>query len=175
MSHGNLSYFIKLINEYYILTFVYMKTKKPESPIYFAKQYKLSETHTDNLVLKFSTIQPCKNESRNTMVLYTDNGDEYISNTFKKHFLVHGFAHQTTTAYNPQQYGAAERKIKNFIAHVQSMLHGKGIEKAFKAKALHTAVYIRNGVTSRWILLISHFSIVGMEISHLITSPHLWV
>lgn len=56
---------------------------------------------------------------------------------------------ELTVAWTPQQNGFAERMNRTFLDLVRSTLHHKGTDIWFWAKALATAVYARNRVTSR--------------------------
>ena len=148
-SHGGSRYFITFIDDFSKWTVVYMMKNKSESLECFAKFHKLAETHTGNKVLKVNTIHRTDQPREQIKVLRTDNGGEYVSNAFKSYLTEHGIAHQTTIAYTPQQNGVAERMNRTLIDLVRSMLHAKGLDKAFWAEALQTAVYIRNRVMSR--------------------------
>jgi hypothetical protein len=49
-----------------------------------------------------------------------------------------------TVSYTPQQNGVSERKNQTVMEMAKSMLHEKGLPKAFWAEAVYTVVYLMN-------------------------------
>ncbi len=78
-----------------------------------------------------------------------------MSNEFRAYLAEHGIHHQLTVAHTPQQNGVVERMNCTVMNLARSMLHHKNMDERFWAEALATAVYVRNRVTSRRLLLIS--------------------
>ncbi len=148
-SLGGSRYFITFIDDFSKWTTVYMMRKKSESFKYFQIFHKYAQVHTGHQLSRLNVIQRTNQTMEQIKSLRTDNGGEYISNTFKQYLLENGISHQLTVAYTPQQNGVAERMNRTLIDLVRSMIHSAGIEKKFWAEALQTAVHVRNRVTSR--------------------------
>ena len=55
-----------------------------------------------------------------------------------------GIAHQTTVPYNPAQIGVAERMNRTIIDTALAMMSHAKVPMEFWAKAIHTAIYLRN-------------------------------
>ena len=123
--------------------------KKSESIKCFEKYHKMAETHTGKKIVTVNTVHRSNQPKENIMALRTDNGGEYISNTFKTYLQQHGIQHQTTITYTPQENGAAERMNRTLIDLVRSMLYAQNMDKVFRPEEIQTAVYIRNRVISR--------------------------
>ena len=81
---------------------------------------------------------------RKLKTLRTDNGGEYTSNEFVSYLKKEGIRHEYTVPITPQQNGVAERMNKTLVEAVCSMLSDAKLPKCFWAKALATAVYLRN-------------------------------
>jgi len=148
-SLGGSRYFITFIDDFSKWTTVYMMRKKSESFKYFQIYHKYAQVHTGHHINKLNVIRRTNKTFEQIKSLRTDNGGEYISNTFKQYLLETGISHQLTVAYTPQQNGVAERMNRTLIDLVRSMLHSADIDKKFWAEALQTAVHVRNRVTSR--------------------------
>jgi transposase InsO family protein len=54
--------------------------------------------------------------------LRTDNGSEYVNESFQAHLRLCGIKHERTTPYTPQQNGLAERANRTLMDMVRSML-----------------------------------------------------
>jgi hypothetical protein len=80
--------------------------------------------------------------------LRSDNGGEYLSCAFKEHLAEHGITHQLTVPYTPQQNGTAERLNRTLLNSTRSMLNHMNCDKIFWAKAVTTACYIKNRITT---------------------------
>eukprot|EP00253_Pinus_taeda_P029619 PITA_29619 len=76
--------------------------------------------------------------------IHTDNGKEYTSNEFENYLCQHEIKHQTTTPYNPQQNGVAERMNRTILNMVRSMLFFKNVKIMFWADSVLCAAYIKN-------------------------------
>ena len=85
----------------------------------------------------------------------SDNGGEYTSNLFHDYLRLHGIQHQFTVAYNPQQNGIAERKMRALVEMVQSMLHGSSVPKELWGEALMTANFLLNRTPTKALLLMT--------------------
>jgi len=67
-----------------------------------------------------------------------------VSGAFKKYCKENGIQQQFTISHTPQQNGIAERKNRTLVECARNMLQGKQILNGFWAKAVNTAVYLKN-------------------------------
>jgi len=59
-------------------------------------------------------------------ILRSDNGWEYLSNSFKQFMTSRDILYQTSCAYTPQQHEVVERKNKHLIETTRTLLiHGE--------------------------------------------------
>ena len=77
-------------------------------------------------------------------MLRTSNGGEYIFGAFKFIFLDSGIVHQTIVPYTPKQNSVAERKKRNIMECVYSMLTSAKLPNIFQAEAMSTTIYLQN-------------------------------
>jgi len=82
-------------------------------------------------------------------IMRSDNGGEYVSNAFKALHDENGTMHQTTVPDTPQQNGVSERLSRALVLMARTMMRHKDVDQDLWAKAIKTAVYIKNHVTSR--------------------------
>ena len=76
--------------------------------------------------------------------IHTDNGGEYLSAEFQNYLKSEGVRHERTVPNTSQQNEVAELMNRTLVETVQSMLSDMQLSKKFSAKALSTAVYLRN-------------------------------
>ncbi|GAA5916860.1 uncharacterized protein JCM6883_001770, partial [Sporobolomyces salmoneus] len=84
----------------------------------------------------------------------SDNGGEYMSNTFQEHLLEHGITHSTPPPYSPQvewsrrtsqpSNGVAERVNRTIVEGLLSLLNQSGVPRDFWAEALRAFVFVKN-------------------------------
>ena len=74
----------------------------------------------------------------------TDRGSEYVNQNCGAWFDSMGIHHSKTTAYSPEQNGAAERLNRTLMEKVRTMLIECGLSLPFWAEAVTTANYLRN-------------------------------
>ncbi|MCY6488259.1 hypothetical protein OYG14_12100, partial [Actinobacillus pleuropneumoniae] len=65
--------------------------------------------------------------------LRSDNGGEYVKNTFINFCTENGIQMQHTVPYTPQQNGVAERKNRTLKEMANCMLQSKGLSLNFLA------------------------------------------
>ncbi|GKU93722.1 hypothetical protein SLEP1_g7290 [Rubroshorea leprosula] len=82
-------------------------------------------------------------------ILRSENGKEYTSKEFDVFCEEHAINHQLTVKYTPQQNGVSERKNRTVMEMARSMLFEKNLPKKFWAEAVHTVVYLLNGLPTR--------------------------
>jgi len=74
--------------------------------------------------------------------LGSDNGGEYMSNTFKELCDKESIRRELTTAYNPQQNGVEERKNRIIVGSSRAMLHDQGLPLYLWVEACNTTIYL---------------------------------
>ena len=67
--------------------------------------------------------------------LRTDNGGEYVKNTFINFCTENGIQMQHTVPYTPQQNGVAERKNRTLKEMANCMLQSKGLSLSFLGRS----------------------------------------
>ena len=77
-------------------------------------------------------------------ILHTDNGGEYTSREFCNYLKTEGIRHELTISKHPEQNGVSERLNRTLVESVRSMLADTQLPHKFWAKALSTAVFLRN-------------------------------
>jgi len=148
-SLGGSRYFVTFVDDFSRWTVMYTMKAKSETLDCFKKYHLHAERHTGQKVATLNVIKRTNQPKDKIKILRTDNGGEYISNSFTSYLESHGIKHQLTVAYTPQQNGVAERMNRTLMDCTRSMLHGAKLEKEFWAEALSTSVFIRNRVLSR--------------------------
>ena len=76
--------------------------------------------------------------------LRSDKGGEYLSSQFKDYVSREGIRHEPTIPKTPQQNGVAEKMNRTLVESVRSILVDAHLPHKFWAKALSTAVHLRN-------------------------------
>jgi hypothetical protein len=100
-------YFMLLIDDYTIMTWVSFLKKKSKAIDKFKVFKELVENETD---LKIKCLQ-------------SDNGGDFTSNEFEKFCEMHGIKRQFLVARTPQQNGVAERKNRTVQEMARTMLN----------------------------------------------------
>lgn len=77
-------------------------------------------------------------------ILRTDNGKEYVSNTFQEYLRNEGIIHERTSPYTPAQNGKAERKNRTLFEAARAMRIHAGLDEEFWGEAVSTACYLQN-------------------------------
>ena len=85
-----------------------------------------------------------KQSGHQLKTLRTDNGGEYTSTEFEQYLRAEGVCHELTIPKTPEQNGVAERMNRTLTESIRSMLINAKFPQTFWAKALSTAVYLRN-------------------------------
>lgn len=92
---------------------------------------------------KLSVVQ-----TKNAMkVLFSDNGTEYVCESFSKYLAEHGIINERSSPYIHEQNGTAEREIRTLVDCARAMLLGANVDRKFWPEAVNTACYILNRVT----------------------------
>ena len=88
-----------------------------------------------------------KNQFNKTIkVIRSDNGTEFLSNSFQSFCKDNGIIHQTTVPYNPQQNNRAERLNGVLISTTTSLLEDAKLSRRFWEDAMSTASYLYNRI-----------------------------
>ena len=95
--------------------------------------------------------------------LRSDNGREYLSQSFKHFMASQGILHQTSCAYTPQQNGVAEHKNRHLIETTHTLLIHYAVPSHFWGDAVLTACYFINRMPS---------SVLHNQVPHSILFPH---
>jgi len=95
--------------------------------------------------------------------LRSDNGHEYLSQSFKHFMASEGILHQTSCTYTPQQNGMAERKNRHLIETTHTLLIHGAVPSHFWGDAVFTACYLINRIPS---------SVLHNQVPHSILFPH---
>ncbi|GAA0175180.1 hypothetical protein LIER_28410 [Lithospermum erythrorhizon] len=76
--------------------------------------------------------------------LRIDRGGEFTSNDFNDYCTEHEIKRQLTTAYTPQQNGAAERRNRTIMNMVRALFTAKAMPKTIWPEAVLWTVYVLN-------------------------------
>ncbi|RVW27977.1 Retrovirus-related Pol polyprotein from transposon TNT 1-94 [Vitis vinifera] len=74
----------------------------------------------------------------------SDNGKEYVSNSFQNYMSHNGILHQTSCVDTPSQNGVAERKNRHLLETVRALMFQMKVPKQFWADAVSTACFLIN-------------------------------
>ncbi|GAA5855277.1 hypothetical protein JCM9279_001930 [Rhodotorula babjevae] len=77
-------------------------------------------------------------------IVRSDNGNEFVNNSFLSYLKEHGILHETTAPYTPKQNAQVERLNGSLIALVKTMLHDTRLPKSMWSYALSVATYVSN-------------------------------
>lgn len=127
-SLGGATYFLIFIDDYSRYTYVYFLKKKSGVFHQFTQYKALVENHTDKKIL----------------ILRSDNGGEFTSNSFNKFCEENGIQRHFTNPYNPAQNGVSERKNRTLVESARSMIQTAQLSNAYWAEAIQTACYLQN-------------------------------
>ena len=80
--------------------------------------------------------------------IHSNNGGEYISDTFCSQLNQKGILHQLTCPQTPEQNGVAKRKNRHIMFIVRCLLCGMHVPKSYWYMAVLTTVYLMNRTPS---------------------------
>src|SRR5262249_13503685 len=109
--------------------------------------------HKDQVLEMFAMFKNMvENETgRKIKILRTDHRGEYVNRVFSNFLCNNEIRHQTTAPYSPQQNSIAEQFNRSVANIARTMLNSAGLNIKFWAKAINTAMYIRNRCLSKGI------------------------
>ena len=130
--HG-MKYFVTFIDCYTRMTWIYLMRHKDEVFSCFQDFHAL-----------------VKNQFKaQVQVIRTDNGTEYVNNTFGVFLSDQGILHQTSCPDTPPQNGVAERKNRHILEVARSLMFTMNVPKFLWSEAVMTATYLINRTPSR--------------------------
>ncbi|RVX21101.1 Retrovirus-related Pol polyprotein from transposon TNT 1-94 [Vitis vinifera] len=74
----------------------------------------------------------------------SDNGKEYVSNSFQNYMSHNGILHQTSCVDTPSQNGVVERKNRHLLETARALMFQMKVPKQFWADAVSTACFLIN-------------------------------
>ena len=119
-------YIMNFIDEYSSMIFIYLLRAKSEAHI--ALQQFLAD------------IAPIGKVKE----LHSDNGGEYMSDSFKKILLSNSIKHTTTAPHTPYQNGKSERSWRSLLEMSRCLLADTELPKSYWSYAVRHAQYLRN-------------------------------
>ena len=130
---GGYEYFITFIDDYSRYGYVYLMRQKFEA---------------------FENLKEFKAEVKNQLgkcikAIQSDRGGEYLLGDFKDYLTQNEIVSQLTAPRTPQQNGVAERRNRNLLEMVRSMMSYSTLPVSFWGYALKTAMHILNLVPSK--------------------------
>jgi hypothetical protein len=127
-SIGGATYFGTFIDDKSRKCFVYMIKSKSEviDMFKYFKNYAENET------------------GKRVKAIRTDNGSEYLNNTFRNFLKENGIRHQLNVEYNPKINGVAEKANRTIVEKARTMLQETSLKPSYWAEAVNTAVYLIN-------------------------------
>nr|XP_043611507.1 uncharacterized protein LOC122583139 [Erigeron canadensis] len=144
IGRGGFGYFLTIVGDYSRVVWVYLLKSKDEV---FA-----------NVVVFFNLL---KNQFGKTIkTLRSDNGTEFINNSFVQFVETNGIVHRTFVAYSPQQNGIVERKHRHLLNLARSLMFQGGIPLSLWPECILTATYLINRLPSSVLLGKSPYELV---------------
>lgn len=77
-------------------------------------------------------------------IFHSNNGSEFVNNTFSNYLKKHGIIHQTTEPYCPQQNGISERGFRTIFDKARAMLQESGLCNCYWGEAVMMLIYLKN-------------------------------
>ncbi|GJZ06796.1 retrovirus-related pol polyprotein from transposon TNT 1-94 [Tanacetum coccineum] len=121
-------YILVIVDDYSRFTWVKFLRSKDEAPDSIIKCIKNIQVHLNATV-------------RNVR---TDNGTEFINQTFREFYENVGISHQTSVARTPQQNDVVERRNQTLVEAARTMLIFSKAPLFLWAEAINTACYTQN-------------------------------
>ena len=81
--------------------------------------------------------------------MISDNREDFVKKYFEVYLSKHGFQHQNTIPYTPQQNGVVEMKKITLVEMDRCMLYSKGLHKKFWVEVVCCANFIFNCVPTK--------------------------
>lgn len=126
-------WFVSFIDDCTRVTWIFVMNTKSEVPQIFIQFYNMVQTQFGKGIKR----------------IRSDNGKEYVNNTFSNFTSKHGILHEFTCVDTPQQNGVAERKNRHLLEVARSLLFQMSVPTSYWGEAVLTAAYLINRVPSR--------------------------
>jgi len=107
--------------------------------VYFLKHKSEALDHFIEFQRKFENRLETRIKS-----IRTDNGREFVNESFRKHLNESGIHHQKTVPFNPQSNGRVERANRVLLDRARTMLHDSKLHPEFWAEAVTAACHTSN-------------------------------
>jgi transposase InsO family protein len=120
-SFSGCKYILTFIDDFSIHTWVYFLKLKSEV---FDK------------ILAYKALVK-KQSGHQIQKLRTDNGGEYVNNTFTSYYTTQGIQMQHIVPYTPQQNGVVERKNRTLKEMANCMIQSNGLSLKYWVKAIN--------------------------------------
>ena len=125
-SHSGHMYLINFVDEFSSMLFTYPLRSKDEA--YVALKQFVAD------VAPIGTVKE----------IHSDNGGEYVGQSFKDVLLNNGIKQSTTAPYSPFQNGKSERNWRSVLDMARCMLADSGVSKTYWTYSVNQASYLRN-------------------------------
>ncbi|RVW25707.1 Retrovirus-related Pol polyprotein from transposon RE1 [Vitis vinifera] len=96
-------------------------------------------------------------------ILRSDNGKEYVSNSFQNYMSHNGILHQTSCVDTPSQNGVAERKNRHLLETARALMFQMKVPKQFWADAVSTACFLINRMPTVVLKVVNSRPTVGQS------------
>ncbi|GKE95534.1 retrovirus-related pol polyprotein from transposon TNT 1-94, partial [Tanacetum coccineum] len=121
-------YILVIVDDYSRFTWVKFLRSKDETPDLIIKFLKMIQLRLNVHVRR----------------IRTDNGTEFVNQTFREYYEKVGISHETYVARSPQKNGVVERRNRTLIEAARTMLIYAKASLFLWAKAVATACYTQN-------------------------------
>lgn len=120
-------------------------------------------------IVKSILLEAYLYSGRDTSMVITDNGTEFMNSSLKNFLKNKNIIHETSTAYTPQQNGLAERSNRTLIEAVRCLLADSKLPHRLWTEAAATAIYVMNRTLRRGTLKTKFELFTGKQpdVSHL--------
>lgn len=132
-SNGGAKYFVTFIDDFSGWCVIRLIKKKSEVFNQF-KDFKISVENQTGKKIKY---------------LQSDNGKEYVNNSFDEFLRTNGIGRRLTVTHTPEQNGVAERRNRTLVEMARCLLIQSELPQSFWGEAINTANYTRNRCPSR--------------------------
>ncbi|RVW19501.1 Retrovirus-related Pol polyprotein from transposon TNT 1-94 [Vitis vinifera] len=127
-SQTGFRYFVTFVDDFSRMTWIYFMKNRSEVFSHFCAFSAEIKTQYDVSV----------------KILRSDNGKEYVSNSFQNYMSHNGILHQTSCVDTPSQNGVAERKNRHLLETARALMFQMKVPKQFWADAVSTACFLIN-------------------------------
>ncbi|RVW87252.1 Retrovirus-related Pol polyprotein from transposon RE1 [Vitis vinifera] len=127
-SQTGFRYFVTFVDDFSRMTWIYFMKNRSEVFSHFCVFSAKIKTQYDVSV----------------KILRSDNGKEYVSNSFQNYMSHNGILHQTSCVDTSSQNGVTERKNRHLLETARALMFQMKVPKQFWADAVSTACFLIN-------------------------------